>query len=337
MREYFLKSARLGFSNWREEDIDLARTLWGAPDVTKYICATGVFTEEDISARLAKELSNFKEFGVQYYPMFDLESGEFAGVGGFRPYDLDKNIYEMGIHLRKPFQRGGYGTELAKALINYGFGVLGFSAIFGGHHPNNEGSRALTKKLGFTYIGDEFYEPTGLYHPSYMLKRNEWSVPVRRKDREVTDFDTILSIIDECEVMHVGLYDEKEPMYPYVVPVNFGYKVSDGVIELYFHGAVAGRKYELLTKNGKCTFQMEAPSEIVLKHEHRDITTRYRSVMGKADVKMLEGDEIISGIEAIIGRREDTAKFDWNRASLPRTAVFKLTVTSITAKANKAE
>lgn len=25
--------------------------------------------------------------------------------------------------------------------------------------------------LGFTYIMDEFYEPTGLHHPSYELKR----------------------------------------------------------------------------------------------------------------------------------------------------------------------
>ena len=25
----------------------------------------------------------------------------------------------------------------------------------------------------FTYIGDEFYEPTGLYHPSYELKRGK--------------------------------------------------------------------------------------------------------------------------------------------------------------------
>ena len=110
MREYFLKSERLGFSVWTEDDLDLARSLWGSPDVTKFICATGVFSDDDIKARLALEISNYAKYGVQYYPLFDLESGEFAGVGGFRPYDLDKNIYEMGIHLRNPFQRGGYGS-----------------------------------------------------------------------------------------------------------------------------------------------------------------------------------------------------------------------------------
>lgn len=29
------------------------------------------------------------------------------------------------------------------------------------------------KKLGFIYIGDEFYEPTGLYHPSYELEASQ--------------------------------------------------------------------------------------------------------------------------------------------------------------------
>ena len=29
MREYFLITDRLGFSEWKEEDIDLARSLWG--------------------------------------------------------------------------------------------------------------------------------------------------------------------------------------------------------------------------------------------------------------------------------------------------------------------
>ena len=43
MREYFLKSERLGFSVWTEDDLDLARSLWGSPDVTKFICATGGF------------------------------------------------------------------------------------------------------------------------------------------------------------------------------------------------------------------------------------------------------------------------------------------------------
>lgn len=30
----------------------------------------------------------------------------------------------------------------------------------------------LLGNLGFTYIGDKFYEPTGLYHPSYEMQKS---------------------------------------------------------------------------------------------------------------------------------------------------------------------
>ena len=53
MRKYFLKSERLGFSVWTEDDLDLARSLWGSPDVTKFICATGVFSDDEVKARLS--------------------------------------------------------------------------------------------------------------------------------------------------------------------------------------------------------------------------------------------------------------------------------------------
>lgn len=38
-----------------------------------------------------------------------------------------------------------------------------------GHHPENEASRKILTKLGFKYLEKKYYEPTGLYHPSYEL------------------------------------------------------------------------------------------------------------------------------------------------------------------------
>ena len=51
---------------------------------------------------------------------------------------------------------------------------------------------------------------------------------MRRNDREVTDFDEIVKIIDECEVLRLGLADGD---YPYIVPMNFAYRVTDGRID----------------------------------------------------------------------------------------------------------
>lgn len=79
------------------------------------------------------------------------------------------NEYEIGFHLRKKYWNQGYATEAARAVINFAFNILKAENLFAGHNPNNKGSQKVLQKLGFIYIRDEFYEPTGLYHPSYKL------------------------------------------------------------------------------------------------------------------------------------------------------------------------
>lgn len=69
---------------------------------------------------------------------------------------------------------------------------------------------------------------------------------MRRKDREVTDFDTIVKIINECDIIRLGLSDGD---FPYIVPVNFAYSVEGQKICFYIHGAMAGRKFELMNRN----------------------------------------------------------------------------------------
>lgn len=64
--------------------------------------------------------------------------------------------------------------------MRYAFENLQAKAIFVGHNPNNKASKKLIKKLGFTYTHDEFYEPTGLYHPSYLITCNEF-IEVKNK------------------------------------------------------------------------------------------------------------------------------------------------------------
>lgn len=155
---------------------------------------------------------------------------------------------------------------------------------------------------------------------------------MRRKDREITEFAEIIKIVDECEIVRIGLADGN---YPYIVPVNFAYRMTDGQLFLYIHGAMAGRKYEMLRKNPECSFEMDIPLQIDCLAKQKDVTMRYKSVMGKATAEFLEGKEKQSAIDDIImARHDETKNFDYNRAAVSRTAVVRLEVKEITAKAN---
>lgn len=170
-REYWLKTERTGFSKWCASDIELAKSLWGNPEVTRLICASGKFSEDEVQQRLEKEIENGEKAGIQYWPFFELETKELVGCCGLRP--RTEKEYEIGFHLRPEFWGKGYAMEAANAVIQYAFTGLGAEKLFAGHNPKNEASKKVLRKLGFQFVGDEFYAPTGLMHPSYEIRREE--------------------------------------------------------------------------------------------------------------------------------------------------------------------
>jgi ribosomal-protein-alanine N-acetyltransferase len=172
MAEFFLRSSRLGFRLWRDGDLPLALALWGDPAVSRLIAA-GALSERDIRARLRQEIETQRRFRMQYWPMFLLATGEHVGCCGLRPHGDDPGRPEFGVHVRSRHWRQGFAYEGASAVIEHAFRRIGVAALFAGHNPANIGSRRLLAKLGFVYTHDEFYAPTGLQHPSYLLTRGQ--------------------------------------------------------------------------------------------------------------------------------------------------------------------
>jgi RimJ/RimL family protein N-acetyltransferase len=170
----FLETSRLTFRYWTETDEALAFGLWGDPRVIRYIDARGKLSVDEVGDRLAREIASARKYGVQYWPIFMRSSGEHVGCCGLRPYDLSGNIYELGFHIRSDLWGKGFATEAALRVIEHAFGKLSVNGLFAGHNPNNTVSRHLLQKLGFRYTHDEYYAPTGLYHPSYMMTVDEY-------------------------------------------------------------------------------------------------------------------------------------------------------------------
>ena len=112
-RTYFMETERLGFSRWTRDDLDLARLLWGDPAVTRFICAAGVFSEEDILRRLDTEVANGARFHIQYWPVFLLGSRSLlaaaacgpTGNGGMRSASICARHSGGGGTPRRPQRR----------------------------------------------------------------------------------------------------------------------------------------------------------------------------------------------------------------------------------------
>ena len=167
---------------------------------------------------------------------------------------------------------------------------------------------------------------------------------MRRKDREITDFDEMLEIMQECDVCCLGLNNDG---YPYLLPLNYAVKVTDGAgsvnaggaelnkkVELYFHGALEGTKYELMAKDSRAGFEMDCEHELFLDDEKKSCSMAYKSVVGRGRVTLAGEDEKLEALRMIMAhyRHED---FPFGMAAVPRTNIFKLTVESMTAKSRR--
>ena len=118
---------------------------------------------------------------------------------------------------------------------------------------------------------------------------------MRRKDREITDMETMLDILRRCDTVRIGMRGED---FPYVVPVSFGLTVEEGKPVIYFHCAREGMKLDLLRKDPRVCVE----GDIFIKTEPTDhgITTRYESVIGTGTCEIVTDTETcIRGLAAV--------------------------------------
>lgn len=169
-------TARLTFRSWCDDDLALARGLWGDPRVTKMV-SRAPFDDQQVRDRLAYEIANERDHGVQYWPIFRRSNGDHVGCCGLRPRDPAQRILELGFYLHPDHWGQGLVTEAARATMALAFGPLAVSALFAGHHPDNAASRRVLERLGFRPTHAELFPPTGLYHPCYLLRADRDPIP----------------------------------------------------------------------------------------------------------------------------------------------------------------
>ena len=111
---------------------------------------------------------------------------------------------------------------------------------------------------------------------------------MRRNDREIKGFNEIVEVMKKCDVCRLGLNSED---YPYIVPLNFGMSIHDEEITLYFHGANEGRKYDLINRDNRVSFEMDCLHRIVTDDKTMSCTMEYECVMGEGKIEIVTDDE----------------------------------------------
>jgi nitroimidazol reductase NimA-like FMN-containing flavoprotein (pyridoxamine 5'-phosphate oxidase superfamily) len=154
---------------------------------------------------------------------------------------------------------------------------------------------------------------------------------MRRSDREITDFEEQVKVIEKCDVCRLAFHDTD---FPYILPLNFGMDLENGHVVLYFHGAKEGYKYELMKRDNRVSFEMDCGHQLHTTIEEGNCTMEYESIIGHGKIEMVSDEDKYKALCLIMAhyRQPD---FPFNKKVMPQTTVFRLMVSDMTGKKRK--
>jgi nitroimidazol reductase NimA-like FMN-containing flavoprotein (pyridoxamine 5'-phosphate oxidase superfamily) len=104
---------------------------------------------------------------------------------------------------------------------------------------------------------------------------------VRRKDREIKNFNKIENILRRASVCHLGTYGDG---YPYVTPFNYFY--AKGVIAI--HLSAEGKAFCNLLNHKKVCIEALESGKIIKADSACKTSMEYRSIIAFGEAKIVE-------------------------------------------------
>ena len=150
-----------------------------------------------------------------------------------------------------------------------------------------------------------------------------------KRERQVTDPQQILEILDKGKVLHLGLCVDNEP---YVVPMNYGYTMEDSKLVLYLHSAVRGKKLDMIRANPKVFIAIDCDRQPFDGVKPCQYGLVYSSVMGKGTARIVENVEEKKQAMTILMKTQTGKDFQFEDRLVSIVAVIRIDVDEYTAK-----
>ena len=159
---------------------------------------------------------------------------------------------------------------------------------------------------------------------------------MRRKDREIRDSSAIFDILRSLPIGHLAMNDSGKP---YGVTMNYYAELRPGQFPvLFFHGAKAGRKAEILARDPVVYFFAErddGSKDMIRPDGSRSVTNLYVSVAGEGVMNSVDDTSEKRRVLLAMANAFTKEPFDYlPDAVVEMTAVWRLELSTLTGKSN---
>lgn len=158
------ETERLIIREITKEDVPRLYELYADEEITRYMepLFPTIHEEEEYAENYIKNVYHFYGYGI--WLLIEKNSGEVIGRAGLEYHDGFDGL-ELGFMLGKKYWHKGYAHEACQAIISYGEEELEQQSYRALVHTDNDASKRLCEKLGFTYVG--IVDLKGVNHIDY--------------------------------------------------------------------------------------------------------------------------------------------------------------------------
>jgi RimJ/RimL family protein N-acetyltransferase len=166
---HLIETARLRLRQVSEGDLDALYRIWTEPAVRRFFWDGEVISKERAEAAVREGSADFAKHGFGLWVAE--EGGCLIGFCGLRRLD-----YAPGVEILYGFAPShwdrGFATEVAAAMLRYGFEEVGLDCILGITDRENTASRRVLEKLGMTFEKQALHE--GREELRYSISREDF-------------------------------------------------------------------------------------------------------------------------------------------------------------------
>ena len=150
-----------------------------------------------------------------------------------------------------------------------------------------------------------------------------------KRELQITDENQIRAILDEAKVLHLGLCVDNEP---YVVPMNYGYTMEEGRLTFYLHGALRGKKLDMIRANNRVFVELDCNRVPFESDKPCQYGLGYSSVMGRGTATVVDDVEEKMKALTVLMKTQTGKDFTFNEQLVSIVSVIRIDVAEFTAK-----
>lgn len=166
-----IETERLIIRPYTEADKNDLIGLFTDSEVMKYV-GDGVMTESQAEEWWHKLFNKFYAQGVNIWAVFSKADSQYIGHTGIYPRPTKKEDWEFVYFLSRRAWGKGYATEIARAMIEYGFHEIKLPEVFATVDNDHPDSIRVLEKSGLSFLRYE-HDEEGSYSV-YGITREEF-------------------------------------------------------------------------------------------------------------------------------------------------------------------